>query len=165
MKNTALDIDIKDSISVLSDHISTLINKTEKIAISDVNNLLKAFLYIKDLRKTLEANFDVLNTYYQKLNTETVPQAIEAIGFESVTMGNKVFTVGAQLHASIPEHKRQEGLEWLRNHDLGDIIKEGVNPKTLSSAISLYIEEKGLTPPPEAMSVHMQKVTSVRTKS
>jgi len=155
MKNTDTDIQTKHAVSDLAKSISKIIVETETIAIGDVNKLLKAFLYIKELRKELEANFDVLNTYYSKLNTETVPQAIEAIGFESVTMGNKVFTVGAQLH----------GLSWLREHDLGSIIKEGVNPKTLSSAISLYIEEKGLTPPEETMSVYMQKVTSVRTKS
>lgn len=165
MKNTDTDIQTKHAVSDLAKSISKIIVETENIAIGDVNKLLKAFLYIKELRKELEANFDVLNTYYSKLNTETVPQAIEAIGFESVTMGNKVFTVGAQLHASIPEHKREQGLSWLREHDLGSIIKEGVNPKTLSSAISLYIEEKGLTPPEETMSVYMQKVTSVRTKS
>jgi hypothetical protein len=90
---------------------------------------------------------------------------LEELGLDSVKTEGHTFTLGSQLHASIPNHKMKEGLAWLRENSLGDIIKEGVNPKTLSSALKDLIEEKGVTPPEDAITMHIKKVTSVRKSS
>lgn len=84
------------------------------------------------------------------------------MGIDSIKSKGRNFIVGVRLNASIPLDKRESGFKWLRENGLDSLIAPAVNSKSLSSAITQYIEANAIEPPEDAMTVHKQKYTSVR---
>jgi hypothetical protein len=128
----------------------------------DVPGLLRAFKALKEHKEALDGWTECLAKFYNQLSYETIPAAFERVGVDSVKLSGRNFVVGVRFNASIPQDKQSEGFKWLEEHGLGALIRPSVNPKSLSSALSGYIEEHAEEPPPEAFSIHKQKYTSVR---
>ena len=162
MRDKDLDRPIKDNLETLSDLLSQFIGQSSSVPATDINTLLTTLAYTRDLKKSIEDVLSVIKTFYTQMQTETVPNAMENLGIDSAKVGKYNFTLGHVLHASIPADKREKGFEWLRNNNLGDIIREEANQKTLSSALSRYLEETGRTPPEDAISMHTEKTISIR---
>jgi len=137
---------------------------------TDWTKILVAFGALHDAKKQIEAVQTFINGIYRKLSEETVPDALEAAGIDSindsVVIGGKRFSVSTRINASIPAAKKDAGFDWLRNvAKCGDIINESVNARQLSSFIENYFEEHAELPPEEAITVHLQKFTSIRKAS
>jgi hypothetical protein len=85
----------------------------------------------KELEKEIEEIETTLNerkSQYRKLLEETIPAMLQELGLSkfSMTDGSEV-TVKPFYSASIPEGKRAQAYEWLREHGYDDIIKNTVS--------------------------------------
>ena len=62
-----------------------------------------------------------------KITDEQLPEALEEMGLQKFTL-----TDGAEISvkpiyaASIPKERKEEALQWLRDHDFGDLVKNNV---------------------------------------
>lgn len=98
----------------------------------------------------------------QNLAYKVIPEIMDRLKVDSMRYDGRNFIKTVTLRASIPEAKHEQGFKWLKDNGLGGAIKEGVNGNTLSSIISHFIEETGITPPEECMTLHRQPNIQVR---
>ena len=85
----------------------------------------------KELEKEIEEIDTTLaerKNQYRKLLEETIPAMLQELGLTkfSMTDGSEI-TVKPFYSASIPEDKRAQASEWLREHGYDDIIKNTVS--------------------------------------
>ena len=85
----------------------------------------------KELEKEIEEIDTTLaerKNQYRKLLEETIPAMLQELGLTkfSMTDGSEI-TVKPFYSASIPEDKRAQAYEWLREHGYDDIIKNTVS--------------------------------------
>jgi len=77
----------------------------------------------------LEGQVSVHKNVINRLKTVELPEAMAAMGAKSFTT-EEGFTLEVRevVQASLPKDSRRElALEWLEEHDLGDVIKHAVN--------------------------------------
>ena len=87
----------------------------------------KAKLQEKNIEE-LEHALKEAKDSYRKLTEEVLPEALAEIGMKGFTMddGSQI-TVKPFYSASIPEARRAEAYQWLRDHGFDDIIKNTVS--------------------------------------
>ena len=151
-----------EAIEGVGEAIDTAMQYFATIEPDDVPKLLRAFKALKEHKEELENWVEVLSKFFNQLSYEVIPSAFERVGVDSIKLAGRNFVVGVRFNASIPQEKRTEGFKWLEEHGLGSLIQPTVNAKSLSSALSSYIEEHAEEPPQEGFSIHKQKYTSVR---
>lgn len=151
-----------DAIKQLNDATANTLSVVEKLDPNDINTMLKAFRQLGDHIDHLNTLHKLLNHSYDTLSSETIPNALESMGLDSVKTGGYTFTPSVRLFASIPEAKKEAGFAWLEEHGLSALIKPSVNSQSLSSAVKSYIESTAEEPPAEALSICMKKYTQVR---
>ena len=88
----------------------------------------------------------------------TVPTLFNQHGVKTISVDGYRFSVSVRLSASIPD--KELGFQWLRDNNLGDIIKPTVNAMTLASTAKELIEE-GLELDPDLFKVSYNENTSV----
>ena len=152
----------KQAIKGVGEAIDVAMRYFASIEPDDVPKLLRAFKALKEHKEELDSWIEVLNKFYNQLSYETIPAAFERVGVDSIKLSGRNFVVGVRFNASIPQDKQNEGFKWLEEHGLGALIRPTVNSKSLSSALSSYIEANAEEPPKEAFSIYKQKYTSVR---
>lgn len=85
----------------------------------------------KELEKQVEEQEAMLKSIkeqFRKLTEESIPEALTELGMKGFTMddGSQI-TVKPFYGASIPEARRAEAYQWLRDHGFDDIIKNTVS--------------------------------------
>lgn len=85
----------------------------------------------KELEKQVEEQEAMLKStkeQFRKLTEEAIPEALTELGMKGFVMddGSQV-TVKPFYGASIPEARRAEAYQWLRDHGFDDIIKNTVS--------------------------------------
>jgi hypothetical protein len=85
----------------------------------------------KSLEKDIEEQETVLKglkEQYRKLTEEAIPEALTGMGMKKFTMedGSSI-EIKPFYSASIPEARRAEAYQWLRDHGFDDIIKNTVS--------------------------------------
>lgn len=154
---------LKSILGELDGAVTDMLCYFEQADPSDLPTLLKAFALLKDNKEKLSELEELVSKQYQKLSYEILPNAFETLGFDSVKVGSKSFSVSTRINANIPEDKRDAGHDWIINvAKVPELIKPTVNAKQLSSFIKTYFETHGHWPPEEAITVHMQNYIQVR---
>ena len=87
------------------------------------NAIMKLEEVIEDLETKVKENKALL----LKLSTEMIPETLDELGLSEVTLsdGTKV-SLSNFYSCSIKEDKKAAAMNWLRNNDLGDVIKTEV---------------------------------------
>lgn len=125
--------------------------------------LAEEFRTLRDEKDRLEAELKQVNDRYGQLRTKELPEAMSRLGMINAKgKGSFTFSGGrvhleTKLYAACTEENRPKLFEFLRKNNAADLIKETVNPQTLSA----YIRERrgdGLKDPP-GVSVH-EEVTA-----
>jgi hypothetical protein len=85
----------------------------------------------KELEKQIEEQEMVLKgikEQFRKITEESIPEALTELGMKGFVMddGSQV-TIKPFYGASIPEARRSEAYQWLRDHGFDDIIKNTVS--------------------------------------
>ena len=154
----------KEAMKHLDEAVTDTILFFDKIDKNDIPTLCKAYKQLYDFHAKIEESYKLLSTLKQDTSYITIPEALETAGFDSVTVGSFLYSVGVRTNASINKDKKEEAFDWLRENNLSALIQEGVNARTLSSAVKEYIETTAKKPPEDLISLHQQKYTSVRKK-
>ena len=93
---------------------------------SNLSNLIRQSLEIDE--KIAEAEQYLQNLKYQKkkVDTEDIPNLMQEMGMDSVTVDGHKVSVRPFVHARIPDDKKEQAHAWLRSIGEGDIIKNDV---------------------------------------
>lgn len=103
--------------------------------------LARAFVALHRLKSRYEEFGKQFNALFEVYKNQHVPEALEAEKLANVALAEGFrISVSTQVRASIREGKKGEAYDWLRNHDLGDIIQETINSSTLSAAARELLE-------------------------
>ena len=130
---------------------------------NDIPNLVRAFRALAECRQLHEAIGKIIDENYRKLSEDVIPEAFDNAGIDSVKVNGRNFYITTRINASSPQAKQDAGFAWLRNTaKCPELIAERVNAKQLSSLVTRYFEEHGAMPPEEAVTIHMQRLTSMR---
>jgi vacuolar-type H+-ATPase subunit I/STV1 len=128
-----------------------------KLQDNDLDSLSKLIQRQLDLDveiENIEETLKEIKREREVLSSETIPSKMQELGIDETTMkdGSKV-TVKEAFHCKIPLEKIDEAHDYLRNNDLGDIIKNkvatsfGTGEDNMAGDLVGYIESTyGITP-------------------
>lgn len=107
--------------------------------------LLQLAEIMNDIRIELE-EVKAISTGFQKkydaLRLNLIPSAMDDDGISTITIeGIGRLSLTSDIYASIPAAQREEAWEWLREHKLGDIIKETVHAGTLKATLKSLLKK------------------------
>jgi hypothetical protein len=124
--------------------------------------LARAFVALHRLNMRVGEEIEPLVQLFKKYKELEVPGTFEADKITHVPL-EEGFRVGlsSRLFASIPQGKRDQAYQWLRENGLGDLITATVNAGTLSAAAKELMEEKNTELPKELFTVAYVPNTSV----
>lgn len=117
--------------------LSNLVRQLESV-VSDID---KAELHLKKLKQ--EKN---------RLAMESIPAVMDEMDVNRLDVGDVSVTLKPFVSASIPQDRKQEAYQWLRDHGLDDIIKNDVilsfgrGEDNEANKIMLDLEKQGLHP-------------------
>lgn len=132
---------------------------TARIAEKDtLDALITRFVDVRGLRERTKALHASVSELEARLSEELVPEALRASGFTTVHHRLGRVTLNTRTQASVKD--RAQAYEWLRGHDLGDIIIETVNSQTLSATASAMME-RGDELPEEYFKTWIKTYTSI----
>ena len=131
---------------------------------SDLQKLSNNIQKLLDLDKTIEELEETIKEFKKEraiVSEETIPQQMQELGISDTTMadGSKI-TIKEGFHCRIPKAREDEALEYLRNNDLGDIIKNqvatsfGTGEDNMAGDLAGYIQQNYGITPDEKKSVH-----------
>lgn len=128
----------------------------------NIPELTRRFKALREVKDFIDDLQKVVDSTYEMYSKTIIPDAFELIKMDSAKLHGRNFIVSCRLWASIPEPKQEEGFKWLRKNDYEMLIQERVNAQKLSSAITGRFRETNTLPPKEAISVAVERHTSIR---
>jgi hypothetical protein len=122
--------------------------------VSEPNEEAYSNLGIKDLISLLSAaraDLDDLDERkkiakkrYDYLSQVIVPERMDAEGLKQITIeGIGRVNIRSDIYCNTPSANRELVKEWLREHDLEDIITETVNGSTLKAFVKEQMQKRG----------------------
>lgn len=153
---------LKEAINQLQKAVEKTAVFFESLDPTNVPLLLDSYRAIHEQADLLDNLNKITQEIKRRLSYETIPAQFESMGIDSIKSKGRLYSIGVRLNASIPLDKRDAGYQWLRDNGLDSLITPTVNSKSLSSAVTKYIEANGLEPSEECMTVHKQTYTAIR---
>jgi len=125
-----------------------------------VPDMSEVFVMTRQVRDLFDASLKEITKLRDGISYKTLPEMMEDEGLSSFTTdtGYRV-SVARRFSASFLD--KEAGFDWLRDNDLGDIIKETVPSQTLSAQIREMIESEGMEPPDDIIKTSVAPYTSV----
>lgn len=158
------DKSLGDAVKAVAKAVENTVKYFGQIDVKDLPLLLKAFKQLREQLELLEASYKVLDGQYDLLAKDTIPKAFEENEIDSMSLYGRNFILNRTTRYSIPNELRDEGFKWLKENNLGELIKEQVNAKSLTSALNSKIEDEGISPPDTAIKKFSEQYISVRKK-
>ena len=127
----------------------------DKVQEGDMKNLSSL---VKDLNQiTLNINekeeeLKALKLQKHKMSTEPIPAMMDEMGVQRLDVENLSVTLKPLINASIPQTRREEAYQWLRDNGLDDIIKNdvimsfGKGEDNMAGDIMYELEQRGMHP-------------------
>jgi len=81
---------------------------------------------LEDQIADAEQHIKALKQQKHSLSTEIIPTLMDQMGVERLDVDGVSVVRKNVVHASIPKDRKDEAFEWLREHQLDDIIKNDV---------------------------------------
>lgn len=110
---------------------------------------------VEELNKELdmaESHLKKLKQEKHKLQTDAIPALMDEMGVDRLDVGDVSVTLKPFVSASIPQDRRAEAHQWLRENGLDDIIKNDVvlsfgrGEDDTAHSIMLDLEQRGFHP-------------------
>ena len=129
----------------------------KKLEDSELQKLSNNIQKLLDLDKTIEELEETIKEFKREraiVSEETIPQQMQELGISDTTMadGSKI-TIKEGFHCRIPKDKIKEAHAYLRQEDLGDIIKNqvitsfGTGEDNMAGDLAGHIQDAyGITP-------------------
>lgn len=124
--------------------------------------LARAFTVLHRMKTRIDGVLKPFTELFELCKKNYCPEAFERDGVTSVPLAEG-FRVGVSspLYASIVSGQKEAAYEWLRAHDLGDIIQPTVSSSTLSAVAREMLEDKNMELPADLFRVAQVHNTSV----
>jgi hypothetical protein len=129
---------------------------------STLSNLIRQSMEVDQKIAEAEQYLKDLKFQKRKVNEEDIPNLMQEMGMDSVTVdGNKV-ALRQFVHARIADDKKDEAFTWLRSIGEGDIIKNDVTVSfksgedNMAGAVVDDLRNQGLEP---AQKTHVHSQT------
>lgn len=152
---------IKEAIAALAEAVPNVMSRYEQVK-DNLPELLTFYRQLRGVNSQIDQLTKVLSQIEQELSYKLIPEQMETLKVDSLKTGGYTYSLNVRTNANIPTINRENGMKWLRDNGFSALITENVNAKTLSSAINNYIQEHGLVPPEDAITIFQQKYISVR---
>jgi glutamyl/glutaminyl-tRNA synthetase len=129
----------------------------KKLEDSELQKLSNNIQKLLDLDKTIEELEETIKEFKREraiVSEETIPQQMQELGISDTTMadGSKI-TIKEGFHCRIPKDKIEQAHAYLRQEDLGDIIKNqvitsfGTGEDNMAGDLAGHIQDAyGITP-------------------
>jgi coenzyme F420-reducing hydrogenase alpha subunit len=130
---------------------------SKKLEDSELQKLSNNIQKLLDLDKTIEELEETIKEFKREralVSEETIPQQMQELGISDTTMadGSKI-TIKEAFHCRIPKDKIEQAHAYLRQEDLGDIIKNqvitsfGTGEDNMAGDLAGHIQDAyGITP-------------------
>lgn len=132
--------------------------------------LARAFLSLYVIKQRLDEQVKIFNALFEDMKEERLPESLELEGVTNVPLeeGYRIQTAET-MYVSIEEGKRNQAMEWLRQHAastkdggaLADLIIETINSSTLSAAGRFMLEHYSQDFPADLFKTSFKSTTSV----
>lgn len=106
---------------------------------------------VRDWDTVLSSNLDAVAKRLGEILDDEGLEKLALRGPDGSTLAN--IKLDVSLYAGIKKDVETQAHEWLRQNELGALIKLGVNQRSLTSAITEYLANGGAPPPEELFSV------------
>ena len=119
------------------------------------------FVHVRDQTRELEAVIKQFKSLQTQMAQVMVPEMFEEQGIKSFTLdsGHRV-TTSVGMRASIKAGMKDDAYQWLRDHNLQDLILETVNASSLA-ATAREMQEEGEELDEDLFNVQIYNNTSV----
>jgi len=130
------------------------LKKLQDDDLSGLSKLIQKQLDLDSEIENMEETLKDMKREREVLSSETIPTKMQELGNNETIMkdGSKV-TVKEGFHCRIPKAREDEALQYLKDNDLGDIIKNqvstsfGTGEDNMAGDLAGYIESNfGITP-------------------
>lgn len=83
---------------------------------------------LSDFVDSLEAELKQAKAELRAVSDEQLPELMEQCGMQTFTTSSGIsVSVKEVIRASLPKHKQQEGIQWLRENGQGGMVKHAVS--------------------------------------
>lgn len=125
---------------------------------------LRLFTSLEKTKKGLESELKSTKDELSRLESQLLPQ-FEAGGMQNATVNGRVVYVHSQLWAGVAEgHTREELVEALKDHGMGDMVKENFNTQTLSAWLREKVDAEEQIAPELDKLIKRSEVFSLRSQ-
>lgn len=122
---------------------------TETDVSNGLSEIKKLIQELSDVRKAYKNASDTLDHIKNEKTRleEALFIALENAGLQNVKgEDGMTFYRREQFFANVKVQDKPEFFQWLRDHQMGDIIKEDIHPKTLTAFVKEQIEHENELP-------------------
>lgn len=142
----------------MTDFFEEMLDAADALQEVDTNttkSLSNLVRQVDDVNKEIdmaEQHLKKLKQERQRLQTEAIPALMDEMGVDRLDVGDVSVSLKPFVSASIPQDRRAEAHQWLRDNGLDDIIKNDVilsfgrGEDDAAHNIMLDLEQKGFHP-------------------
>ncbi len=136
-----------------------LYNQLEEIKKMPLSSAAADYVHIKNFVDDYEKMGKVITEVRDLLKTQILPNMFDRDKITSFNTSNG-YRVGVSISTRASMTDKLNGMKWLKENGLADIVSETVNASTLSATAKTLLEE-GKELDPEFFNVYLQPTTSV----
>tara|TARA_R110002012_G_scaffold231587_2_gene404267 strand:- start:6374 stop:6967 length:594 start_codon:yes stop_codon:yes gene_type:complete len=142
----------------LMDIFEDLIDEGDKFASVDtgtgkqLSDLVRQLRSVEQNIEDAELNLKALKAEKHRLSVENIPALMDEMGVDRLDVDGVSVSRKMIVHASIPQDRKEEAFEWLRDNGLDDIIKNdvtcsfGKGEDNIAGDVVGLLHEKGFDP-------------------
>ena len=108
----------------------------------DMLILADMFKYLRDAKKTLEEEVKAYTSVIERTERLLFEKMAEE-EMQRFSRSGYTFYLNPRTFVSAPPENAAAVNQWFKDHDMGDLVKETINPRTLSSQVNGMMGEGG----------------------
>ena len=120
---------------------------------------------LRDQKKKADDALKEINEMIAQTEEQLVEQMV-AEEMQNFTRNGKQFILTSRTYANAKAGMMPKVCDWMKDNDLGDMVKESIHPQTLQAWVKEQIEEAGALPEDlsELVNVYEKSGISIRKK-
>ena len=112
---------------------------------SELFELAGTLSYYRDQKKKFDEVIKKMNQDIEEVEAQLVALMVQE-EMQNFTRDNKQFILTTRTYANAKAGMMPAICDWMKGHELGDMVKESVHPQTLQAWVKEQIEELGALP-------------------
>jgi hypothetical protein len=131
----------------------------------DLFNISDNLVVLRDQKKELDDALKEVNRQIDEAEQALVAAMVEE-EMQNFTRNDRQFILTTRTYANAKSGMMPLICDWMKDNDLGDMVKEQIHPQTLQAWVKETIEEEGALPEElsELVNVYEKSGISIRKK-